>query len=153
MNAAADPETPAEPGRPPLPVRTSVWLLAFSAATELFFGVLTLVAWNTATDNAMKHVPAGTTPAQWRTEVHALLGINAAAYVLFGALYALFAFHARKGRTWARTGTVAVAVVSALLIVFSGATLVTVVSVLIQLVAVALLYTPTAKPYFPRRAR
>ncbi len=60
----------------------------------------------------------------------------------------LFAFLMRRGRNWARLTITAIVALFAVLGVLNGSDLFTLVSVLIELVAVGLLYLRSSKAYF-----
>jgi uncharacterized membrane protein (DUF2068 family) len=68
--------------------------------------------------------------------------------VVFGALYVVLAFMIRAGRNWARLSVTAVVVVFGVFDILNGPDVVTLISVLIELVAVGLLYLQRSKDFF-----
>lgn len=143
---AADPGTPV--AAPPLQVRVSFWILIVSAALRFLIAVLLVVSWNRLIDNALAQIPVGTTPAQLRSEMHTYLIANLALDLVFGGLYVLFAYMVRAGRNWARLTITAIVVVFGLYDLLEGSDLITVASVLVELVAIGLLYVPASREYF-----
>jgi hypothetical protein len=132
----------------PTTVRVSFWILMFSALLRFFFAMVTAVTWNSLVDRAVQTLPAGVTAAQMRSEMHTLLIANIVLDVVFGVLYVLFAYMVRAGRNWARLAVTAVVLVFGLFDILNGTDVFTLFSVLLELVAVGVLYAPTSRAYF-----
>ncbi|HEX4726087.1 MAG TPA: hypothetical protein VH333_26500 [Pseudonocardiaceae bacterium] len=148
---AADIEPADAPVVPPVPtsVVVSYWILLVSAAINVLIVVITLATWNKVVNQLLTQPrPAGTTLAQAQSAIHSYLIANLILDVAFAALYVLFAILMRRGRNWARLTITAIVVVFALLGILNGSDLFTLISVLLELVAVGLLYTKPAKAYF-----
>jgi hypothetical protein len=131
----------------------SFWILIASAALRVFAAVLTWASWNSIIDTAMKSVPKGMSAAQWRSEIHTLLIANIVLDLVFAGLYVLFAYKIREGRNWARITITGIVVVFGLYDILTGATAFTLVSVIIELVAVSLLYLASSKEFFAAAKR
>jgi hypothetical protein len=131
-----------------MPVRVSFWILLFSALLRFFFAVVTIATWNSLVDQALRDLPANVTAAQMRTEMHTLLTANLVLDIVFGLLYVLFAYMVRAGRNWARLTVTAIVVVFGLFDILNGTDVFTLISVLLELVAVGLLYAPTSRAFF-----
>jgi hypothetical protein len=137
--------------KPPTPVVASFWILVVSAALRVIIAAITLASWNSIIDQQLRNpLPAHTTAAQARAALHTYLTYNVVLDLVFGALYVLFAYMIRAGRNWARVTMTAIVVVFGLFDIFGGTSVITLVSVLIELVAVALLYTQTSRGYFAK---
>jgi hypothetical protein len=133
---------------PPGPVRASFWILIVSAAFRVFIAILTVASWNSVIDSAMKQVPKGTTRAQWLSDVHTILIANIVLDLVFAGLYVLFAYMVRQGRNWARLTITGIVVLFGLYDIFTSSNLITLISVIVELVAVGLLYLQASKAYF-----
>jgi uncharacterized membrane protein (DUF2068 family) len=139
----------SEPARkPPLPVVCSFWILIASAALRVFIVVLTLASWNSLINQQLTNLPANTTVAQERAAMHTYLTFNVVLDLVFAALYVLFAYRIRSRRNWARLVITAIVVLFGLFDIFSGTDPITLVTILVELAAVALLYVPSAREYF-----
>jgi hypothetical protein len=133
---------------PPGPVRASFWILIVSAAFRVFIAILTVASWNSVINSAMQSVPKGTTRAQWLSDVHTILIANIVLDLVFAALYVLFAYMVRQGRNWARMTITAIVVLFGLYDIFTSSNLITLISVIVELVAVGLLFLQASKEYF-----
>lgn len=140
------------PRTPPGPVVVSFWILIVSAALRVLIAVLTLTQYDAIVAAQLHPLPKGMTVAQATQAIHTYLTANLILDLVFAGLYVLFAFLVRAGHNWARLTVTGVIVVFGLFALLnsttSGTDIVTVLSVLIELVAVALLYLPNSKPYF-----
>jgi hypothetical protein len=132
--------------RPPITVMVAFWILIVSAVLNFFLAVLTAASWTALVNDWMANLPAGTTPADGLVQIHDNLIENIVLDAAFGVLYIAFAFMFRAGRNWARYTVTAIALVYGLLHI-GGASLFVLI-VLIELVAVALLYLGQSKDYF-----
>ncbi|HEX4700915.1 MAG TPA: hypothetical protein VH352_02200 [Pseudonocardiaceae bacterium] len=132
----------------PTPVVVSFWILIVSAALRFFFAVVTAVNWTALINDVLQHLPAHTSPAQVRSDMHNILIAEIVLDVVFGALYVVLAFMIRAGRNWARLSVTAVVVVFGVFDILNGPDVVTLISVLIELVAVGLLYLQRSKDFF-----
>jgi len=148
----APPSADAEPATlpaPPVAVVVSFWILIASAALRLLVVAVTLATWNSVVNQLLQQPrPNGTTLDQARSAIHGYLIANITLDVVFAILYVVFAYLMRHGRNWARVTITAVVAVFAILGVLNGTDLLTLVSVLVELVAVGLLYLRPAKEYF-----
>ncbi|HYS39066.1 MAG TPA: hypothetical protein VEO01_25905 [Pseudonocardiaceae bacterium] len=143
------PSTTATPLQPPTPVVASFWMLITSAALWSFIVVTTLVSWNSEVDILLQQPrPSNVTRNQALSTIHEYLIVNLALDVVFALLYVLFAFMVRAGRNWARLSITAVVALFAIFGILSGATLYSLIIVLIGLVAVGLLYLRRSKEFF-----
>jgi hypothetical protein len=144
--------SPEEATKPPGVVFASFWILLLSAALRVVAAVLTLVTWNSFVQRQLQApLPAHTTRAQTVSAIHTYLTVNIVLDVVFALLYVLFAYRVRQGRTWARLAITVIVVVFGLFDILSGTDGTTLAIVLIELVAVALLWTPSARQFFPTR--
>jgi hypothetical protein len=137
--------------KPPTPVVASFWILIASAALRVVIAAITLASWNSIIDQQLRNpLPAHTTTAQARAAIHTYLTYNVVLDLVFGALYVLFAYLIRAGRNWARVTMTAIVVVFGLFDVLGGTDVITLASVIIELVAIALLYVQTSRGYFAK---
>jgi len=145
-----DPQSaPEAPTAPPMPVVVSFWILIASAALRMLVVVITVVNWTNVVNELLKQPrPANTSIAQATSAIHSYLIANLVLDFVFAGLYVLFAFLMRRGRNWARLTITAIVALFAVLGVLNGSDLFTLVSVLIELVAVGLLYMRSSKDYF-----
>lgn len=137
------------PPQPPTQVVASFWILLVSAALRLVIVVITLASWNSVVNTLLQQPrPANTTLDQARSTIHQYLIVNLALDVVFALVYVLFAFMVRSGRNWARLTITVIVALFAIFGLLNGADLYTLISVLIELVAVGLLYMRPAKEFF-----
>ncbi|HEY3751253.1 MAG TPA: hypothetical protein VGL80_18840 [Pseudonocardiaceae bacterium] len=137
--------------KPPGPVLISFWILIASAALRAVIAVITLADWQGFVNAQLRNpLPANTTVVQAREAIHTFLTVNVTLDLLFAVLYVFCAYKIKVGRNWARIALTVVVVLFALFNILGGTDIVTVISILVELVAVALLYTPTAKPFFAK---
>lgn len=136
--------TASEPIRatPPGPVRASFWILIASAALRLVVVIPLVATWNAQTAAVMKGLHYNSSQA------HSFLIANIVLDVLFCGIYVLFAYMIRNGRNWARITLTVIIVVFGLYSILSSADVYTLASVIIELVAVGLLYMTSSKEYF-----
>ncbi|HEX5404070.1 MAG TPA: hypothetical protein VFX16_17420 [Pseudonocardiaceae bacterium] len=143
--------TSRAPTKPPGPVLGAFWILMISAALRTVIAVITLIDWQNFVDAQLRGpLPAHTTVAQARTAIHTFLAVNVALDLLFAALYVLCAYQIKAAKNWARIALTVVIVAFALFNVIGGTDIITVISILVELLAVLLLYMPTAKKFFAR---
>jgi hypothetical protein len=151
--------TSSEPGEllpepvrtPPTQVIASFWILIASAALRVVIVAITLASWQRLIDAQLRNpLPANTTAAQARDAMQTYLTYNVVLDLVFGGLYVLFAYMIRKGRNWARLTMTAIVVLFGLFDVLGGTDGITLISVIIELVAVALLFMPASKAYFAK---
>jgi hypothetical protein len=146
-SSADEPPTRA---KRPVPVTISFWILIFSAVLDILSGVVTLATYQDAVNAALKTTPpSGTSMAQWESYIHTVLNISLALDLVFGAMYVLFAFMIRAGRNWARLTATGVVILFGLLTIFTGASdILSLVSILVEVIAIGLLYAPSSRDYF-----
>lgn len=134
---------------PPRSVVAAFWILLVSATLRILIVIFTLATWTSVVNQLLDQpLPAGTTPAQASAAIHSYLITNLALDVIFAALYVGFAILMRRGRNWARLSITAIVALFAVLGVLNASGLFTLVSIMIELIAVGLLYTKPAKAYF-----
>jgi len=130
-------------------VVASFWMLIVSAGLRFLVAVVTVVTWNSEVNTLLRQPrPAHTTLDQARSTIHQYLIVIIALDMVFALLYVLFAYLVRSGRNWARLTITAVVAVFAIFTLLNGGSLYTLISVLIELVAVGLLYLRPAKEFF-----
>jgi hypothetical protein len=135
--------------KPPGPVLGSFWILIVSAALRAVIALVTLVDWQSFVNTQLSEpLPANTTVAQARDAIHTYLTVNVTLDLVFAALYVLCAFQLKAGRNWARVGLTVIVVLFAVFNIIGGTDVVTLISVLVELLAVVLLYVPTSRAYF-----
>jgi hypothetical protein len=143
---AVELEPPVVPAVP-TSVVVSYWILIGCAAVNVLIVAITLLTWTRVIDQlTAQPQPDGTTLTV--SQVHSTLIENLVLNLIFAGLFVLFAILMRRGRNWARLAITAIVVAFALLAVLNGAGRVTLISVLLELVAVSMLYTKPAKAYF-----
>jgi hypothetical protein len=151
--------TSSEPGellpepvrKPPTQVIASFWILIASAALRVVIAAITLASWNSIIDQQLRNpLPANTTAAQARDAFQNYLTYNIVLDVVFGGLYVLFAYRIRAGRNWARLTMTAIVVIFGLFDILGRTDGITLISVIVELVAVALLYMRGSKEYFAK---
>jgi hypothetical protein len=151
--------TSSEPGellpepvrQPPTQVIASFWILIASAALRVVIVAIILASWQSLIDVQLRNpLPANTTTAQARDAMQTYLTYNVVLDIVFAGLYVLFAYLIRKGRNWARLTMTAIVVLFGLFDILGGTDGITLVSVIIELVAVALLFMPASKAYFAK---
>ncbi len=133
--------TSNEPAAPPLPVRVSFWILLVSAVLSALVAVIALVTWSSIVN---QEVQAGVAAGTIRT----YLTVNVILELLFAAAFVLLALRIKQGSNWARILVTAIVVVFALVDILGGTTLLTVITILVELVAVGLLYMPQSAAFF-----
>lgn len=126
----------------------SFWILIASAGLRIVVVAITAVSWKSITRTELHPLPAHTTVAQATQAIHTQLTANVILDVIFAGLYVLFAFLVKQGRNWARMTLMVVIVVFGLFDILGGTNVFTLVTVLVELVAVGLLYMPPARAYF-----
>ena len=109
---------PVVQGAPPAPVATAVKLMYARAAVSLI-SVLALFTGRDALRAQLSDADASIPPAALDTAVSVAIAVSAVFAVVFAALYVLLALQVRKGKSWARTATLVLAGLSALLGVVS----------------------------------
>jgi hypothetical protein len=123
--------TSSEPGEllpepvrtPPTQVIASFWILIASAALRVVIVAITLASWNSLIDAQLRNpLPANTTAAQARDAMQTYLTYNVVLDLIFGGLFDIL----------------------------GGTDGITLISVIIELVAVALLFMPASKAYFAK---
>jgi hypothetical protein len=125
----------------PGPVRASFWIVLVSAALSALVAVIALVTFGSIVD---QEVASGVSAGTIRT----YLTVNIVLELLFAVVFVLLAFRVKQGSNWARVLLTVIVVVFALFDILGGTTLLTVVTILVELVAVALLYMPRSAGYF-----
>lgn len=142
--------TPSDQARKvPGPVLGSFWILVASAVLRVVVAVITLATWQTIVNDELRGgLPAKTTLAQATAQIHTELTANIALDLVFAALYVLFAFYIKAGRRWARTTLTVIIVVFGLFDILGGTDIFTLIEVVIELVAVGMLYLPNTRAYF-----
>jgi hypothetical protein len=144
VTVESEPTTPEPPG----PVRASFWTLIASAVIRVIFAIITIASWNAFVNEAVQHLPAHTTAEQMRGYAHTVLTENIIVDLVFGGLWVLFAYLIRNGRNWARLTLTVIVVVFGIFDILNGTDLYTLISVLIELVAVGMLYLPASREYY-----
>lgn len=133
--------TPDEPAAAPGPVRAAFWILVASAALSVLAAITTLASFDSILSSAVRQGAS-------RDALHTYLVVNIALDFVFAAGYVLLGLRVRAGVNWARVTVTAIVVVFALFDILTGTNLITVVAILVELVAVGLLYLPASSPYF-----
>lgn len=144
MTLASEPTA----ANPPGPVRAAFWTLIASAAIRVLFAVLTVASWSAFVSEAVAHPSANTSADQMRTYAHTVLIENIVLDLVFAGLWVLFAYKVRAGRNWARLTLTVIVVLFGIFDILNGTDLYTLVSVLVELVAVGLLYLPASREFF-----
>lgn len=133
--------TPDGPAAAPGPVRAAFWILVASAALSVLAAVTTLASFDSILSTAVREGAA-------RQTLQAYLAVNIALDFVFAAGYVLLGLRVRAGVNWARVTVTAIVAVFAVFDILTGTNLITVVAILVELIAVGLLYLPKATPYF-----
>lgn len=151
--------TSSEPGellpepvrKPPTQVIVSFWILIASAALRVVIAAITLASWQSIIDTQLHNpLPPNTTAAQAQAAFQNYLTYNVVLDLVFGGLYVLFAYRIRAGRNWARLTMTAIVVIFGLFDILGGTDGITLISVIIELVAVGLLFMRPSKEYFAK---
>jgi hypothetical protein len=146
---APPPPKTAESGRIPGAVTAAFYILLGCGALQIASAFYDLAHLGSDLNYVVVNRPKNVTEAQVRSFFKPLLIGNVIFLAVIGGLYAMFGFMVRQGRRWARIVLTIVVVVFGLLTVLTGGlSLITEVSLLIEVIAVALLYTPTARDFF-----
>lgn len=144
MTVESEPTTPNPPGT----VRAAFWTLIASAVIRVLFAILTIASWNAFVNEAVAHPLAHTSADQMRSYAHTVLTENIIVDLVFGGLWVLAAYLVRGGRNWARLTLTVIVVLFGIFDILNGTDLYTLISVLIELVAVGMLYLPASREYF-----
>jgi hypothetical protein len=140
---------PKEPGRTPKVVVAAFFILLAIGVVQLASAVYALTTLSSDLHYAFTHPLKGYTPEQTRSIAKVVFIGNIIFVTMQAGLYTLFAFMVRQGRNWARVVLTVIVVVFGILLALSGSLgVVTELSLLVEVIAVAMLYSPTARDFF-----
>jgi hypothetical protein len=143
---------PKDQGTMPKVIIAAFYILVAIGVIQLASAVYALVTLHTDLSYAFAHPLKGYTPEQTRSFAKVVLITNIIFVTMQAALYTLLAFMIRQGRNWARIILTVIVVVFGILLALSGTFgLIAELSLLIEVIAVAMLYAPTARDYFAAR--
>jgi hypothetical protein len=139
---APDQATAPAPGRPPRAVTQAVWLLWISLATGLVELALSM--------NPFRK------PAELQPEAHMTVFGVFASITLIGTAYLVVVHHVRKGRNWARITVLVLVALGVIESLVARRTveivpfLLNLLEILLDIAALALLFSNPAAPWFNR---
>ncbi len=148
----AEPEQPTSL-RPPVPVLVAFWIWIAGAVLSLVFAVITVREKAAIVDALTRAKPPNIAPSQYGEYANVLITTTIVTLVLFAALYVFFAYKVRAGRNWARITITVLVIIGAAYDAYTGTLLSSGVGLLISLVAVILVYLPSASAYFAAHRR
>lgn len=152
--AVPEPE-PEQPTalRPPAPVLAAFWIWIAGAVLSLVFAVITPREKSAIVDALNRAKPPNIAPSQYDEYANVLITTTIVTLVLFAALYVFFAYKVRAGRNWARMTLTVLVIIGVAYDAYTGALLSSGLGLLISLVAVILVYLPSASAYFAAHRR
>jgi hypothetical protein len=153
---ANQPEEPAAPRTPPRPVVIAFWVMLASVVYLAYQAALLITHYSSFTSQIVAQRKKGTSIADATNIAHAFLNTGLIIGFVQILVYTGGAFLFRAGKNWARiTVTTIVVLFGIFTLLAGGLDPQSLLILLVQVVAVALLYVPTAKDYFrpvrPRR--
>lgn len=148
----SEPEQPQEQ-RPPVTVQVAFWIWIASAVLSLVFAVLIPRQKGAIIDALNSAKPAGIAPNQYEQYANTLVVTTIVTLVLFALLYVFFAYKVRVGRNWARMTLTILLILGVVYYAYTGTLLSNGLGLVISVIALVLVYLPSANAYFAARKR
>lgn len=151
---ASQPNGPSASRTPPRTVVIAFWVLLASVVYLVFQVTLLITHYSAFVNQIVDARKKGTSIADATNIAHAFLNTSLTIGIVQIVVYVAGAFLFRAGKNWARITVTAVVVLFGIFTLLAGGADPQFLAILlIQVVAVAFLYAPTAKEYFAASRR